>query len=225
MTPQTLSLSRPGQRRDPAPSHRGRAEESAADQRCLRALRQGDESAFIELTGRHHVQMVRVARCYVGSPIAAEEVARDAWRAALRALDGVDERVSPRLWLFRILTSAALLRARRDGTTTGRAGARGVGPAPGMDPCGRWASPPARWGPAECRRLEELGEQGAIDDVIAELPLGERLVMTLRDACRWNAGEVAHLLAIPPDRQRTLLHAGRRRLHAALTARLRPAAA
>jgi RNA polymerase sigma-70 factor (ECF subfamily) len=225
MTPQTLSLSRSRPPRIPAHRLSAPDDSRADDRRCLMALRDGHETAFIELARRHHAQMLRVARCYVGSPLAAEAVARETWGAALRALDGVDEHTSPRLWLFRILTSAAMARARSDGAPAARAGEPASGSALAAGARGRRGCRPATWGPAERRRLRALGARGGIDEVIAELPLGERLVVTLRDTCGWRPEEVAGLLAISPTTETALLRAGRRRLHAALAVRLRTAVA
>lgn len=222
MTTQTLSLSRSRAESGPVARDHTPAGGSAADRRCLRGIRAGDESAFTQFAGRHHRQMLRVARCYVGCAAAAEEVTLESWSAALRDLERVDERTSPRLWLFRILTESAKLRSRREGSSLEREDDDAPWPAPGMD----WpASPRTAWDAADRRRLRLLREQGAIDEMIAELPLGERLVVTLRDVCRWDAAEVAELLAISPATERALLDGGRRRLHTGLAARLRPVAA
>ena len=218
MTTQTLSLSRSRAERGRAARGHTGASHSASDRRCLGRIRAGDESAFAQFAGRHHPQMLRVARCYVGGSAAAEEVTLEAWSAALRDLERFDERTSPRLWLFRILTETAKRHAEREGSSP----ERGNDDSPGM---GSPTSPRAAWDAADRRRLGLLRKQGAIDEIIADLPLGERLVLTLRDVCGWDAHEVAQLLAISPARERTLLDGGRRRVHAALAARLRPVAA
>src|SRR5215470_5421591 len=182
MTTQTLSLLRSRAEGRLAARGHTRSSGSAGDRRCIRGIRAGDESAFSEFAGRHHRQMLRVARCYVGCAAAAEEVTLEAWSAALRELERVDEWTSPRLWLFRILTEAAEQHAGRESSRPERGDDDAPGPAPGMD----WpASPRTAWDAADRRRLHLLREQGAIDEVIAALPLGERLVVTLRDVCRW----------------------------------------
>jgi len=224
MATHTLSLSRPRPRADRAAGRRADADDATAD-RCLQGVREGDEVAFTRFAARHHRQMVRVARCYVGCTGAAEEVTLEAWSAALRELDRVDEEISPRLWLFRILTNVAMLHAGSEGSCLESRGDAPVGPTLGIDGRCSWTSSPAAWGDAEHRRLDELRAQGAIDDMIDELPFGERLVVTLRDVCRWDAGEIAQLLAISPANVRKLLGGGRRRIHAALATCLRPVAA
>ena len=49
-------------------------------------IRAGDEQAFVDLVGRHHDAMVRVARSFVTSHAVAEEVVQDTWLAVLRGV-------------------------------------------------------------------------------------------------------------------------------------------
>ena len=73
----------------------------------LERLRAGDEQTFVDLVGRHHDAMVRVARSFVPNHAVAEEVVQDTWLAVLRGMDGFEGRSSFQTWLYRILINRA----------------------------------------------------------------------------------------------------------------------
>src|SRR5436309_447327 len=93
----------------------------AADAQLLDALRAGDESAFAALVREQHASLVRVARIYVSTRSAAEEVAQETWLGVLKGLERFEGRSSLRTWIFSILTNLAKTRARgaRDGLPRG----------------------------------------------------------------------------------------------------------
>src|SRR5919198_124342 len=104
-----------------------RVAQVASEERLLEALRAGDEAAFRELVGEYQPSLVRVARIYVPTQAAAEDVAADTWLAVLNGLDRFEGRSSLRTWIFRILTNIAKTRAVRDGDAgTARGGDRGA---------------------------------------------------------------------------------------------------
>jgi RNA polymerase sigma-70 factor (ECF subfamily) len=59
-------------------------------------LRAGDERAFEALVERHHGVMLAVARAYVNSHAAAEEVVQDAWLGVLKGINRFEGRSSLR---------------------------------------------------------------------------------------------------------------------------------
>ncbi len=72
----------------------------------LRALREGDEAAFLRLVADHHPGMRRLALLRTGDPARAEAAARAAWDGLLAAAhEGLTAPAAVRLVLF-----AALLR-------------------------------------------------------------------------------------------------------------------
>ena len=88
-----------------------------AESQLLEALRAGDEEAFAALVREYNPSLVRVARMYVSTQAAAEEVAQETWLAVLNGLDRFEGRSSLKTWIFRILTNIAKTRAVRDGRT------------------------------------------------------------------------------------------------------------
>src|SRR5919197_5129184 len=83
------------------------------DERLLDALRRGEESAFARLVDLHHASMVRVARLYVGTAAAAEEVAQEAWIGVLQGLDRFEGRCTLKSWIFAIVANCAKARGAK----------------------------------------------------------------------------------------------------------------
>ncbi len=217
------------------PVHRGASALGAlTDTELVAALRAGDESAFLDLVGRHHASLVRVAMGYVSSHAVAEEVAQDAWVGLLEGLDHFEGRSSLKTWLFRILTNLGKTRGERERRTVAFSdlvsGAIADGdpavpperfePADGRKP-GRWATPPHRWNIPEERLL---GKEilAVVDAAVARLPTAQGRVITLRDVEGWSAAEVCGELQISDANQRVLLHRARSRVRGALEVYLDP---
>ena len=89
----------------------------SAEAQLVDALRAGDEAAFVQLVREYQPSLVRVARIYVSTQAAAEEVAAETWLAVLNGIGRFEGRSSLRTWIFRILTNIAKTRAQRDGRT------------------------------------------------------------------------------------------------------------
>ena len=84
------------------------------DDVLLERLRAGDEKAFDELVARYDGALRRVARTFVRTSAAADDVAQETWLAAVRGLKDFEGRSSLRTWLFRILVNRARTRAKRE---------------------------------------------------------------------------------------------------------------
>src|SRR5205814_8524832 len=65
---------------------------AAAEAELLEALRAGDEEAFAALVREYLPSLVRVARMFVSSQAAAEEVAQETWVGVLNGLDRFEGR-------------------------------------------------------------------------------------------------------------------------------------
>jgi RNA polymerase sigma-70 factor (ECF subfamily) len=85
------------------------------DHELVQRLRDGDESAFVELIDRYGAMMLRVAQMYVRDRATAEEVVSETWEAVIKGIDRFEERSSLKTWIFRILTNRAKTRGQRDG--------------------------------------------------------------------------------------------------------------
>jgi RNA polymerase sigma factor (sigma-70 family) len=80
----------------------------------IRALKAGDETAFVALIHAHHSVLLRVAMTYVSSRAAAEEVVQETWLGVLKGLDRFEARSSLKSWIFRIAANIARTRAIRE---------------------------------------------------------------------------------------------------------------
>lgn len=186
----------------------------------LGRLRSGDERAFETLVDRYDGSLRRVARTFVRTPSAVEDVVQETWLGVLRGLHAFEGRSSLRTWIFGILVNQARTRARRDARSLPFS-ALETADGPSVDPeafgtDGRWASAPSRLdGDPETGLLSgELRSQ--LLRTVERLTDEQRAVITLRDLVGCSAPEVCELLGITDGNQRVLLHRARTRVRTAL---------
>jgi RNA polymerase sigma-70 factor, ECF subfamily len=198
----------------------------SSEEEVLDALRAGDEEAFAALVREYHPSLVRVARMYVSSQAAAEEVAGETWLAVVKGLPRFEGRSSLRTWIFRILTNIAKTRAKRDGRTLPFSALQDPArvPEPAVDADrfldpehprwpGHWAARPEPW-PEDALLAAETRERLA--EAIEALPATQRAVISLRDIEGWTSEEVRNALDLSETNQRVLLHRARSKVRAAL---------
>jgi RNA polymerase sigma-70 factor (ECF subfamily) len=213
-------------------SRRGIETPDAADEAIVARLRDGDESAFMELIDRYGATMLRVAQMYVKDRASAEEVVQETWLAVLNGIDRFEGRSSLKTWLFRILTNRAKTRGERDGRMvpfSALAGTEAESDEPSVDPDrflglgsatpGAWAAPPRAWPHDRVLARETIG---VIESAIDKLPEAQREVIRLRDVEGWTPMEVADALEITDGNQRVLLHRARAKVRAELEQYLDP---
>ena len=198
----------------------------SAEAQLLEALRAGDEAAFAQLVREYQPSLVRVARIYVSTQAAAEEVAAETWLAVLNGLDRFEGRSSLRTWIFRILTNIAKTRGQRDGRTLPFSALEDPGRVPEaaldadrfLDPehprwPGHWAVRPEPW-PEDALVAAET--QALVAEAIEALPPAQRAVISLRDVEGWSSEEVRNALELTETNQRVLLHRARSKVRRAL---------
>jgi RNA polymerase sigma-70 factor, ECF subfamily len=199
----------------------------AGEAALLAALRAGDEAAFARLVDLHTPSLVRVARRYVATQELAEDVVQEAWIGFLRGLDTFEGRSSIRTYLFRIVMNLARTRGVREARSAPFSSlVRGDEGGPAVDPerfvtspahgAGHWASPIRPWGRSAEQIALSAEAVARVHEAIAELPEGQRRVVTLRDVDGFGADEVSDLLGISAGNQRVLLHRARTKLRQAL---------
>src|SRR5262249_3146224 len=142
----------------------------SAERELLRRLRLGDEQAFVDLVGRHHKPMVRLACSYVPNMAVAEEVVQETWLVALRGVGNFEGRSSVKTWLYRILVN----RARSAGVREQRQvpvddAERAVDPSR-FNPDGSWSTPPPHWVDDLEDRLRAEALSGSIRSAMDALP-------------------------------------------------------
>ncbi len=197
------------------------------DERLIAGLRGRDERAFEWLIDRYRPALLRLARQYVSTPSAAEEVVQDTFLAVFTGIDRFEGRSSFKTWLYRILLNLARTRGVRDQRTLPFASVAStdregepievdwfVGADQDRDR--HWRTSPRRWdGLPEDRALaSELRD--VVEAALATIPAAQREVAVMRDIMGMSSSEVCNALEISETNQRVLLHRGRARLRAAL---------
>jgi RNA polymerase sigma-70 factor, ECF subfamily len=186
----------------------------------LDRLRAGDEDAFATLVARHDGALRRVARTFVHTEAAADEVVQETWLAVVRGLDGFEARSSLRTWIFRILVNRARTRASRDARILPFSALEdderpAVEPA-AFDADGRWTSAPPRLDHDPQTNLLRAELRERIVEAVDGLAPAQRAVIALRDLAGLPADEVCELLDVTDGNQRVLLHRARARVREAL---------
>ena len=186
----------------------------------LERLRAGDERAFEALVDRHDGAMRRVARTFVRTSSAADEVTQETWLAVLTGLDRFEGRSSLRTWIFGILINQARTRAVRDARNVPFS-ALETDDGPAVEPTafaadGRWASAPQRLDADPEGSLLSAELRAQLLDAVRELPEAQRAVITLRDLAGLPAADVCELLDLSDGNQRVLLHRARSRVRRTL---------
>ncbi len=203
---------------------------AALDERALlRALRDGDESAFTSLVEAQGPMLLRLALMHVPSRAVAEEVVQETWLAVLNGIDRFQGRSALKTWITsillnkartrgererRVLPFAALRRRREEGRDEPAVPPSRFQGRRGSEP-GAWARPPVEWSEPE-EHLRSEAARRVLLEAIAALPLRQRDVIALRDISGWSAEEVRNALDLSETNQRVLLHRARSKVRAAL---------
>jgi RNA polymerase sigma-70 factor (ECF subfamily) len=192
-----------------------------SDRKLVRALKRGDEQAFMALVERHHASLLRIARMYVPTKEVAEDVVQETWIAVLNGIGRFERRSSLKTWIYSILVNIAKTRGQRERRTIPFSASAPAGAdEPAVDPDrftrdGGWSLGPTPW-----ETPEESLLSGETRDLILRtidgLPDSQREVITLRDVEGWPSGEVCNALDISETNQRVLLHRARSKVRAAL---------
>jgi RNA polymerase sigma-70 factor (ECF subfamily) len=201
---------------------------AASDTELVDALQSGDEAAFARLVDDLSPGLLRMARLYVSTDAAAEEVVQETWVGVLRGLERFEGRASLKTWIYRIMINVAKTRGVRDqrsipfssafDASADAEGGEDLGPERFLpDDHDRWprhwAIGPTPWPDAA---LEAAESMRLIRETVDGLPASQREVITLRDIVGCSAEETCSALGLSETNQRVLLHRARTRLRAAL---------
>ena len=141
----------------------------------VREAQRGSRQALSDLYTRHWAAAHRAAYLVVHDAAAAEDIAQEAFLAAIDALDRFDRRRPFAPWLHRIVVNRAIDWGRREALR------RGAG-----DPEPNPAATPA---PAQ------LGD--AMMEALAQLPVEQRAVVVLRYLLDYTPGEIGRMVGLP----------------------------
>ncbi len=164
----------------------------------MREAQGGSGAAMARLYSRHWRGAYRAAYLVVHDAAAAEDIAQDAFLAAVDALDRFDRRRPFAPWLHRIVVNRALDWARREALRRRVDGGESV-----FEPL----PPPA-----------EIG--GEMIAALRELPAEQRAVVVLRHLLEYTPGEIARMLDLPRGTVNSRLRRGLDRLRESAEAEL-----
>jgi RNA polymerase sigma-70 factor (ECF subfamily) len=165
--------------REPLPAALGRSlpggPAEAREGSLVRAAQRGSAEAVEELFRRHWPAAHRAAYLIVQDAAAAEDIAQEAFVAALRALDRFDRRRPFAPWLHRIVANRAIDWSRaRSARREVQADEASIGGREDLEP-----------------------PSGHLLAALAELPPEQRAVVVLRHLLGYTPGQVARLLELP----------------------------
>ncbi len=153
-----------------------REPQSAAEERKLvREAQRGSRKAITGLYAAHWRRAHRAAYLVVHDAAAAEDIAQDAFLAAIDAIDRFDRRRPFGPWLHRIVVNRAIDWGRREAL-------RRTADDPTSHPD---ASPPP----------EAVGED--LMAALAQLSVDQRAVVVLRYLLDYKPGEIGRMLELP----------------------------
>ncbi len=144
------------------------------ERKLIREAQRGSRDALAELYAVHWPRAHRAAYLVVHDAGAAEDIAQDAFLAAVDALDRFDRRRPFGPWLHRIVINRAIDWGRREALR------RNSG-----DPDHEPAAPPP----------EQLS--GELMPALAQLAPEQRAVVVLRHLLEYTPGEIARMLELP----------------------------
>jgi RNA polymerase sigma-70 factor (ECF subfamily) len=146
----------------------------AEERKLIREAQRGSRDALAELYAAHWPDAHRAAYLVVHDAGAAEDIAQDAFLAAIDALDRFDRRRPFGPWLHRIVINRAIDWGRREALR------RNAG-----DPEDEPTAPPQ----------EQLS--GELMPALAQLAPEQRAVVVLRHLLEYTPGEIARMLELP----------------------------
>ena len=175
---------------------------------ALAAAREGDEQAFVRLTGPHrralHVHCYRI----LGSLHDADDALQETMLRAWRSIDGFEPRAPVGAWLHRIATNVCLRMLEQRSQRTASSFDEHLEPYPDRI----LEELPAPGLGTEAALEEREGIALAFVTAMQLLPPKQRVVVVLRDALGLSAREVADLLEDNVAAVNSALQRGRERL-------------
>jgi RNA polymerase sigma-70 factor (ECF subfamily) len=181
------------------------------DTELARRCQRGDAGAYAELVHRHRGMVYRVARAIMGCSDDAHDVAQDALLRAYEAIGTYNGYHEFGAWLRRITVNRAIskLRDRERLTRAMRAGAPAIRSRPAAD------------NPADTAAVRELEEH--LRRAIEELPLKQRLSITLFALEDMSLAETAEAIGCSVSAVKAHVHRARRKLAVLLSEYLQEA--
>ena len=181
---------------------------AADDAALVERLRAGDEDAFRLLIDRFDAPLRRVARTYVATDAAADEVVQDTWLGVLRGIDRFEQRSSLKTWIFRIALNHC-----RDRLSRFRPPMQPIAEEPDDDAFTVRLTDPGR----DPESLAVAADESRrVSRCLARVPHAFREAVVLRDLEGLSYEEIAEVLGVRMGTVRSRIARGREQLRTLL---------
>jgi RNA polymerase sigma-70 factor (ECF subfamily) len=161
-----------------------------SERKLIREAQRGSRDALAALYAAHWQRAQRAAYLVVHDAAAAEDIAQEAFLAAVDGLDRFDRRRPFAPWLHRIVVNRAIDWGRREALR------RGAGDPEDRAAPGHTDEPPGR----------------ELMAALAQLPPEQRAVVVLRYLLKYTPGEIGRMLELPRGTVNSRLRRGLDRL-------------
>lgn len=165
----------------------------------------GDHAAFEQLVIRHADRLGSVVGRFVNDREEANEVTQEAFLRAWRGIGNFRGDAGFFTWIYRI----AINEAKRRGEKRSR-----WRETVSLD--GQAVPDAADWSQAPESRFEQKELRGVMEEAIANLPLGYRIPLVLRDVQGFSTSEAADLMGLREPAFKSRLHRARQAVRLAL---------
>jgi RNA polymerase sigma-70 factor (ECF subfamily) len=179
----------------------------------LEKLRAGDSVAFAQLVEANQRNVYNLALRMLNDPQEAEDVLQETFLSAYKALPGFEGRSSLSTWLYRIASNASLMRLRKKRPET-----TSIDEPLEMEEGESLPRQFVDWSSVPEDELLNGESRRMMDEAVAELPEGLRIVFVLRDIEGLSTQEAGEVLELSEAAVKTRLHRARLALREKLSA-------
>ena len=179
----------------------------------LEKLRAGDAVAFAQLVEANQRNVYNLALRMLNDPQEAEDVLQETFLSAYKALPGFEGRSSLSTWLYRIASNASLMRLRKKRPET-----TSIDEPLEMEEGESLPRQFVDWSSVPEDELLNGESRRMMDEAVAELPEGLRIVFVLRDIEGLSTQEAGEVLELSEAAVKTRLHRARLALREKLSA-------
>ena len=179
----------------------------------LEKLRAGDPAAFAQLVEANQRAVYNLALRMLNNSQEAEDVLQETFLSAYKALPGFEGRSSLSTWLYRIASNASLMRLRKKQPET-----TSIDEPLELEEGGSLPRQFVDWSSVPEDELLDEESRRVMDEAVAELPDGLRIVFILRDIEGLSTQETGEALELSESAVKTRLHRARLTLREKLSA-------
>ena len=179
----------------------------------LEKLRAGDPAAFAQLVEANQRNVYNLALRMVNDPQEAEDVLQETFLSAYTALPGFEGRSSLSTWLYRIASNASLMRLRKKQPEMAS-----IDEPLELEEGDSFPRQFVDWSSLPEGELLTEESRRVMDEAVAGLPEGLRIVFILRDIEGLSTQETGEVLELSEGAVKTRLHRARLALREKLSA-------